>query len=129
MSSAFTKRPIHHALNSKDSGTGKSYLLELVSSYFPDRYVIPLGRMSDKALFHRKGILIIRNNETGQEQLATPILNSLSSEIDDFKEKINGERDKESKFRNKELIKQYQKRIREIESQIEEIKKVINPLS
>jgi hypothetical protein len=34
MSSAFTKLPIPHIVNSKDSGAGKSYLLNLVASYF-----------------------------------------------------------------------------------------------
>ena len=39
-SSAFTKIPIHHNINSRKSGSGKSYILILVSSYFPNRYVL-----------------------------------------------------------------------------------------
>jgi Bifunctional DNA primase/polymerase, N-terminal len=122
MGSAFTKRPIHHTLNSKESGAGKSYLLERVSSYYPDRYVIPLGRMSDKALFHRRGIMMRANEQTGQEQPIIPILNSLYSEADDVHAKIHEERDKEKASRNKDLIKKSEKRLREIESQIDDIK-------
>ncbi len=56
MSSAFTKDAISHIVNSKESGAGKSYLLNLVSSYFPNKYVIVLSGMSAKALFHRRGV-------------------------------------------------------------------------
>ena len=39
MCSAFTKTGIPHNVNSKDSGAGKNYLLELCSKVFPDKYV------------------------------------------------------------------------------------------
>src|SRR5919106_3810980 len=50
--SAFTKLPIHHNVNSRKTGSGKSYLLILVSGYFPNRYVLSFIGMSNKALVH-----------------------------------------------------------------------------
>ena len=54
MSSAFTKVPIHHVVNSKDAGAGKSYLLNLVGDYYPDKYVIAQVGMS--GLIYHPGI-------------------------------------------------------------------------
>jgi hypothetical protein len=72
MASAFTKVPISHIVNSKESGAGKSYLLNLVSSYFPNKYVIVLSGMSAKALFHRSGVLVIHNKQTGELESIDP---------------------------------------------------------
>ena len=59
MSSAFTKMPISHTCNSKESGAGKSYLLNLVSSYFSKQIRNCIIRHVAKALFHRRGYLVI----------------------------------------------------------------------
>ena len=59
ISSAFTKIPIPHNVNSKDTGAGKTYLLSHVAEYFPNKYVLPLTIMSDKAIFHRPGVMVI----------------------------------------------------------------------
>jgi len=66
--SAFTKCPILHAINSRDSGAGKTYPLVTVAGYFPSKYVIELAGMSDKALVHRPGIMVISeyNEETDE---------------------------------------------------------------
>ena len=45
ISSAFTKIPIPHNVNSKDTGAGKTYLLSHVAEYFPNKYVLPLTIM------------------------------------------------------------------------------------
>ena len=37
MNSAFTKLPIPHIVNSKNAGSGKSYLLNLVDEYFASK--------------------------------------------------------------------------------------------
>ena len=52
MCSAFTKTGIPHNVNSKDSGAGKNYLLELCSRVFPDKYVEQFVGVSDKAFVH-----------------------------------------------------------------------------
>jgi hypothetical protein len=128
MASAFTKRPIHHIVNSKESGAGKNYLLELVSRYYPDQYVTPLGNMSDKALFHRRGILVITDPSTGKEQLVLPIIIMLNEEKDILEEEIAAEKSKDSKSRDKELIKRNGKRLFEIESEIKDIEVIAQKL-
>ena len=120
MASAFTKLPIPHIVNSKESGAGKSYLLNLVSSYFPNKYVIVLSGMSAKALFHRRGILVIQNKETGELEPIAPRILPLESEIDDIENKIIAEMDKEPKSRDKKQIKDWKKRIRDLELEIKE---------
>ena len=44
MCTAFTRLGMGHKVNSRDAGAGKSYILNKVSSYFPDKYVLILGR-------------------------------------------------------------------------------------
>jgi hypothetical protein len=113
MASAFTKLPIPHIVNSKESGAGKSYLLNLVSSYFPNRYVIVLSGMSAKALFHRRGVLVIQNKETGEFEPIAPMIQPLESEIDDIENKVIDEMDKDPpKSRDRKQIKNWKKRIR-----------------
>jgi hypothetical protein len=65
MLSAFTKVVIHHTVSSKNSGAGKTYILVLVSGYFPKVYVIPLNGMSDKAMLYKAGIMVVEQ-EDGQ---------------------------------------------------------------
>jgi hypothetical protein len=122
MASAFTKRPIHHIVNSKEAGAGKNYLLELVSRYFPNQYVTPLGNMSDKALFHRRGILVETDPNTGKEQPILPIIMRLNEEKYILEDQIAVEKSKKnSKSRNRDLIQQNKKRIFQIESEIKDI--------
>jgi hypothetical protein len=89
--SAFTKCPIPHTINSRDSGAGKTYLLDIVAGYFPGKYIIYLAGMSDKALVHRPGILVIPeyNEETGEEETRPidPIINDLQLQINEIQSK------------------------------------------
>jgi hypothetical protein len=122
MASAFTKLPIPHIVNSKEAGVGKSYLLNLVSSYFPNKYVIVLSGMSAKALFHRRGVLVIQNKQTGELEPIAPMIQPLESEIDDIENKVIDEMDKDPpKLRDKKQIKNWKKRIRDLESEIKDI--------
>jgi hypothetical protein len=110
MFSAFTKIPIPHNVNSKDAGAGKSYLLNLVGGHFPSRYVLPMVGISDKAIFHRPGPMVIEqyNDESGKVEVVpiTPIVRELELE----KEEI--ERQKQTG---------YKQRVKEIESEIQDI--------
>jgi hypothetical protein len=104
MCSAFTKIPIPHNVNSKDAGAGKNYLLSLVAGHFPSRYVLPLTGMSDKAIFHRPGIMVIEkpNDETGEIDVIpiAPLIN----ELELWKEEIwAGGGTRESKQKIKEI--------------------------
>jgi hypothetical protein len=115
MSSAFTKIPIPHNVNSKDTGAGKSYLLGHVAEYFPNKYVLPLTGMSDKAIFHRPGVMVIeKNNDKTQEldiEPIDPILNELELKIEEIQEQMKtGKNTSENK-----------RRIKEIESEIKDI--------
>ncbi len=121
MGSAFTKDAISHIVNSKESGAGKSYLLNLVSSYFPNKYVIVLSGMSAKALFHRRGILVIQNKETGELEPIAPMIEPLEAEKDDIENKLIDESGKEAKERNKKQIKDWKERIRELELEVKDI--------
>jgi hypothetical protein len=84
MFSAFTKIPIPHNVNSKDAGAGKSYLLSHVVGHFPSRYVLPLTGMSDKAIFHRPGTMVIEkyDDDSGEVEVVpiAPIIKKLESE-------------------------------------------------
>jgi Bifunctional DNA primase/polymerase, N-terminal len=126
--SVFTKVPIPHNVNSKDAGAGKSYLLSHVAGYFPDKYVLPLTGMSDKAIFHRPGVLVIEkhNDETGEVEVEPigPIINKLELEVEDLQEQIEKEKNATgtSTTSNKNLVKENKQRIKEIESEINDIK-------
>ena len=62
MLSAFTKLPIHHAVSSKDAGAGKWYLLVLVAE-IERWYVISLTGMSDKAMLHKEGTMVVEDDD------------------------------------------------------------------
>lgn len=135
MMSAFSKNPIPHNVNSKDSGAGKSYLLNLVSSYFPQKYVIALTGMSDKAIMHRNGVMVIEkknsdadggdgSTEGGKEgegdgdgddevvEPIAPILSDLELQIEELKDEIENEKSKTNSDKDKDLIREYKKALR-----------------
>jgi hypothetical protein len=87
MASAFTKCPIHHSVNSRKPGSGKTHDLTLVSGYFPKKYVILLAGMSDKALFHRHGVDMIVDEDTGNTIFAQPLIDDLKIKIEELEEK------------------------------------------
>ena len=97
MSSAFTKIPMSHNVNSKDSGAGKSYLLNLVGDYFPDKHLMILAGASAKALHHREGIMVIKDENTGELKPVEPIFEKLEEELDALGHK------KENKSRIREI--------------------------
>jgi len=107
MASAFTRIPIPHNLNSKNSGAGKSYLLNLVAEYYPSKNVMMLTGSSSKALLHRNGIMVVKNEETGILEEVEPRVESLEDEL-----QVLGNAEKKDK-----------NRIREIEKEIKYLKK------
>jgi len=113
MVSAFTKTPIPHNVNSKNSGAGKSYLLNLVADYFPPNHVMLLAGASAKALHHREGIMVIKNEETSELEEVEPRIESLENELEvlEKKEKPDETRVKEIGKEIKCLKKNQQKLI------------------
>lgn len=125
MFSAFTKIPLPHNVNSKDSGAGKSYLLNLVGDYFPQEHVIILTGMSDKALLHRDGTMVTKNEKTGELTPTDPIIDQLNDEKETVQEEIDSEKSKViSDSRNtKDLLKAKTKRIKEIELEMKSLQR------
>jgi hypothetical protein len=82
MLSAYTNNPLNLGINSP-SGEGKNWVLEKVAEKFPQEDIQSLSGMTEKALFHKKGTLVIRNNEGKYE-----FVDTLISDINDaIKEK------------------------------------------
>ena len=66
--------------------------------------------MSDKALFHRKGVLVITDPSIGKEQPILPIITKLKEEKDILEDEIAAEKSKEdSKPRDADLIQRNKK--------------------
>jgi hypothetical protein len=62
--STYTDDPVNLAINAP-TGEGKSYVVKKVAELFPKSDVLFLSAMSDKALFHRPGILVTKD-ENGE---------------------------------------------------------------
>jgi hypothetical protein len=107
MASAFTKIPMPHNVNSKNSGVGKSYLMNLVADYYPSNHVKLLTGASSKALLHRDGIMVIRNEETGNWEPVDPIIEKLEVELEILENTENKDKS----------------RIKEIEKEIKHLRK------
>ena len=84
--SMYTKDPINLAINAP-TGEGKSYPVKKVAELFPQSDVLFLSAMSDKALFHRPGKLVIKN-ENGEYQSVSDKIAEIDSEIEDKESEI-----------------------------------------
>jgi hypothetical protein len=75
MLSAFTKTPISHILSSLIPGAGKNYLIYITTTYIPEQYVILYNRLSDRALFHIAGDLVVCkfDYENGKGEIIEPV--------------------------------------------------------
>jgi len=81
MFSAYTNNPLNMAVNFP-SGEGKSYVIHKVAEKFPKEDVIFLAGMTDKALFHRSGTLVLKNGKGEYESVEDRIA-SIDSQIQD----------------------------------------------
>jgi hypothetical protein len=117
--SGFTKAVIHGNLNSKNAGAGKSYLLNKVADYYPDKHVLILTGVSDKAFQHMEGTMVVEDKDTGELTEAEPIINKLRLDIVDLEQKIEDEKLKEKK--DKSLIKELKEQILAKEQEIKSI--------
>jgi hypothetical protein len=114
--SSQTSTKIHHNINSKKSGEGKSYLLKLVSDQFPESFTIKFNDITDKALHHQNGFEAVKNEETRTYEKLAPILNEIELEIEELKEKIEEEEEND-----KQVIKSYKFQIKEKEDKIKDL--------
>lgn len=60
--SAKSNDPLNLAINAP-TGEGKTYVVQKVADLFPKNDVISLVGMSEKALFHRSGPLVVKDND------------------------------------------------------------------
>lgn len=111
MLSAYTSNPINLAINAP-SGEGKTHVLKKVSDLFPDKDVQFIADMSEKAIFHKKGYLGIKNEDGDYENIESHLSDlreTLDSKILEFK-KI-GKEDSVAKNDLKKEIDEIQKQI------------------
>ena len=80
--SAYTNNPINLAINSP-SGEGKTYVIQKVGEKFPKEDVMFLAGMTDKALFHRQGLFVVTNEQTGEHQPLDKMMSEIDSQIED----------------------------------------------
>lgn len=97
-----------HVINSKNFGAGKSYLLNHVASFYPDKYILTLAGISDKAIFHSDGPMVIEDELTSEIKLLDPVIDDLETEIERSQE---------------EDPKKNKKKIKEIESEIKALQR------
>jgi hypothetical protein len=81
MLSAYTNNPINLAINAP-TGTGKSHAITKAVALFPKTDVMLLVGMTDKAIFHRQGTLVIQNQDTGEYESIQPQIDQITTEIE-----------------------------------------------
>jgi hypothetical protein len=106
MLSAYTNNPINLAIKSP-SGEGKSYVLHKVGENFPQEDVMFVAGMTDKALFHRSGKLVVKNDVGEYESIEERIL-KIDSDIDDKQNEISTTKDSNLKQALQNQIKELQ---------------------
>jgi hypothetical protein len=111
MLSAYSNNPINLLINAP-SGVGKNYVINKVSSLFPKSDILALAGMTEKALFHRSGILVIKN-VNGEYQSIEPVLEDIQHQIREKQSelsKISDDGSKRQEIRNSIKIIEDKKR-------------------
>lgn len=80
--SMYTDNPINLAINAP-TGEGKNYVIKKVGELFPTDDVIFLAGLSEKALYHRHGILVVKDPLTGKYESIEERLEEIDSLIED----------------------------------------------
>jgi hypothetical protein len=106
MLSAYTNNPTNLAINSP-SGEGKNYVLRKVAENFPKEDVMFLAGMTDKALFHRTGELVVKNEFGGYDSIEE-MIKELDARIEDIQSEISNTNDKITKQALKAQIKTFE---------------------
>ena len=122
MCSAYSNNPINLLINAP-SGVGKNYVINKVASLFPDCDILSLAGMTDKALFHRSGELVIKNDITGEYESIEKRINDLDEQIDEKEYEISRTNDRNLKQGLKSIIKDLE---REKKDLIKDARKLID---
>jgi hypothetical protein len=112
MLSAATNNPINLAINSP-SGEGKTYVLQKVGQVFPKNDIMFLAGMTEKALFHRHGPLVVKN-ENGEYESIEDKISKIDSEIQDKQCEIQSSKDRNLKQGLKSQITDLEKQRTEL---------------
>ncbi len=88
MCSAYSNNPINLLINAP-SGVGKNYVINKVAELFPENDILSLARMTDKALFHRPGTLVIKNEVTGEYESIEKKIKDTDEQIEDKENEIS----------------------------------------
>jgi hypothetical protein len=121
MLSAYTNNPFNLAINAP-TGVGKSYIINKVLSYFPSVDTVALNDMTAKAIFHRSGKLVVKNNDGGYDSIEERL-----QEIDDAIEDKQEEADKTSNYTlKKALLQEVKELVEEKKDLLKNSKKLID---
>lgn len=96
------------------SNTGKNHNIEIALEPFPEEDILRYNRSTGKALFHDRGIRIIKNPETGEIELLIPKVKKLVKEIQNLEieiEDLQLEITTASRKEDKEKIKEWKANI------------------
>ena len=102
--SAYTNNPINLAINSP-SGEGKNYTIRKVAEKFPEEDIIRLSGMTSKSIFHKRGVPVIKNEETREYEPIDDKLTDIDNEIWEKEQEIFRTNNKETKKGLKAYIK------------------------
>jgi hypothetical protein len=102
MLSVYSNNPINLLINAP-SGVGKNYVINIVSSLFPQSDILSLAGMTDKALFHRSGTLVIKN-ENGEYESIEDKIADIDNEIEEKEHELTQTNDKNVKQGLRSLI-------------------------
>ena len=121
MLSAYSNNPINLLINAP-SGVGKNYVINVVSSLFPQSDILSLAGMTEKALFHRPGILVIKNQHGEYESIETK-LDDIENEISKKEYELSSNMERNLKQGLESLIQQLKE---EKKNLIKDAKKLID---
>ena len=116
--SAKTNDPINLAVNAP-TGQGKTYVVQKVAALFPKNDIVSLAGMSEKALFHRDGQLVIKDDDGNYISLDQKIEN-IDLQIQSYHNEIERTTDRNLK-QNLSQARKYD--IEDLENQKKELYK------
>ena len=103
MCSAYSNNPVNLLINAP-SGVGKNYVINKVAELFPENDILPLAGMTDKALFHRSGTLVIKNELTGEYESLEEKIKDIEEQIDDKENEISNTKNRNEKQGLKSIV-------------------------
>jgi hypothetical protein len=122
MLSAYSKNPINLLINAP-SGVGKNYVINKVASVFPKADILPLAGMTEKALFHRPGTLVIKDEITGEYKSIETQLTDIEEHIREKQIELSQTKDRNERQQLKNSIKIIEERKKDL---LKDSKKLID---